>query len=381
MDYQKTLFTTIQISLNSPPPSAIYPVTESVLEGVGLLMINKRTIEHFKGCIIGGAIGDALGAPIEFMSIDQIRSDFGHHGLTDYSEAYGRKGAITDDTQMTLFTAEGLILSKVRQEYQGDEGVSAIYHALLRWLYTQETNRQGSLIQNHGTCSILDGVLTGYKELFSLRAPGNSCLSALKSGRMGTIESPINDGKGCGGVMRIAPVGLAYNDAEKAFQIGCGCAAITHGHPTGYLSSGTLAALISMILSGDSLMDAIDESIRILKTEENNRETLQAVIKAVEMVEQSTPCPGVIENLGAGWVAEEALAISIYCALVSGNDFRKGVLLSVNHSGDSDSTGSITGNILGALYGLDILPKTWVINLELKELIEETAGDLFDQFG
>jgi ADP-ribosyl-[dinitrogen reductase] hydrolase len=290
--------------------------------------MSRRFIENFKACLLGGAIGDALGAPIEFISIDQIRSTFGHEGLTDYSEAYGRIGAFTDDTQMTLFTAEGLILSKVRQEYQGDGGViSAVYHALLRWLYTQEINLQGDLIQNHGTCSIVDGVLTGYKELFSLRAPGNSCLSALKSGRMGAIESPINDSKGCGGVMRIAPVGLAYNDAEKAFQIGCGCAAITHGHPTGYLSSGTLAALISMIISGNSLTAAIDESIRILKNEKNNRETLEAVINAVEMVEQSTPGPDVIENLGAGWVAEEALAISIYCALVASNDFRKRSLL------------------------------------------------------
>ena len=166
-------------------------------------MTNRRTLENFKGCIIGGAIGDALGAPIEFMSIDQIRSKFGERGLTGYSEAYGRKGAITDDTQMTLFTAEGLILSKVRQEYQGDEGIiSAGYHALLRWLYTQETNLQDNLIQNHGTCSIVDGVLTGYKELFSLRAPGNSCLSSLKSGKMGITGDPINNSKGCGGVMR-----------------------------------------------------------------------------------------------------------------------------------------------------------------------------------
>ncbi len=345
-------------------------------------MINKRTIEHFKGCIIGGAIGDALGAPIEFISIDQIHSNFGHHGLTDYSEAYGRKGAITDDTQMTLFTAEGLILSKVRKESQGDEGViSAVYHALLRWLYTQETNLQDTLIQNHGTCSIVDGVLTGYQELFSSRAPGNSCLSALKSGRMGTIESSINDSKGCGGIMRIAPVGLAYNDAEKAFKIGCGCAAITHGHPTGYLSSGTLAALISMLFSGDSLTGAIDESIRILKNKKNNRETLQAIEKAMAMLGKASPGPYVIEDIGAGWVAQEALAISIYCALVAGDDFKKGVLLSVNHSGDSDSTGSITGNILGALYGVDILPESWVINLELKDLIQETAGDLFEQFG
>jgi len=166
-------------------------------------MTNRKTLENFKGCIIGGAIGDALGAPIEFMSIDQIRSKFGERGLTGYSEAYGRKGTITDDTQMTLFTAEGLILSKVRQEYQGDEGIiSAGYHAFLRWLYTQETNIQDNLIQNHGTCSIVDGVLTGYKELFSLRAPGNSCLSSLKSGKMGITGDPINNSKGCGGVMR-----------------------------------------------------------------------------------------------------------------------------------------------------------------------------------
>ncbi len=344
-------------------------------------MTNKRTIEHFKGCIIGGAIGDALGAPIEFMSLNQIRSTFGHQGLTDYAEAYGQQGAITDDTQMILFTAEGLILSKVRKEYQGDKGVlAADYHALLRWLSTQETNLQDNLIQNHGTCSIVDGVLTGYKELFSLRAPGNSCLTSLKSGKMGTVNNPINNSKGCGGVMRMAPVGLAYNDAEKAFHFGCKFAAITHGHPTGYLAAGVLATLISLIVSGNSLTEAIENSILILKTDKNYEETLRVIDKALDMVGKHTPEPEVIESIGAGWLAEEALGISIYCALVARDDFQKGVLLSVNHSGDSDSTGSITGNILGALYGVDIIPEKWLTELELKELIEEISVDLFEQF-
>jgi len=345
---------------------------------------NKNTLDHFKACMIGGAIGDALGASIEFMSMDQIRSKFGYQGLTDYSAAYGRLGAITDDTQMMLFTAEGLILSKVRQEYQEPGGItSSVHHALLRWLYTQETNLQGSLIKNHGTCSIVDGILTGYKELFSLRAPGNSCLSALKSGRMGTMENPVNDSKGCGGVMRMAPmapVGLAFQDAERAFKIGCECAAITHGHSTGYLSAGTLAAIISIILSGDSLYDAIDGSVGILKARKNNKETLDAIHKAVEMATRFPAQSDVIKDIGSGWVAEEALGISIYCALSSGEDFKKGVLLSVNHSGDSDSTGSITGNILGALYGFDFIPEHWIKNLELKDLIEEIAVDLFDRF-
>jgi ADP-ribosyl-[dinitrogen reductase] hydrolase len=263
--------------------------------------MNRRTIENFKGCLIGGAIGDALGAPIEFMSIDQIKNTYGQHGLSNYSEAYGRIGAITDDTQMTLFTAEGLILAKVRQEYQSENGIiDSIYHALLRWLFTQETNLQGSLIQNHGTCSIVDGVLTGYKELFSLRAPGNSCLSALKAKTMGTIDDPVNDSKGCGGVMRIAPVGLAFSDMEKVFHIGCQCAAITHVHPTGYLAAGTLAAIISEIILGASLTDAIDESIMILKKQNRNQETLNTIVLAVEMADKSLPSPENIEEIGEG---------------------------------------------------------------------------------
>jgi len=344
-------------------------------------MADKRIFENFKGCILGGAIGDALGASIEFTSIDQIRSKFGEKGLTDYSEVYGRNGAITDDTQMTLFAAEGLILSKVRQEYEGDKGVvDSGYHALLRWFYTQETNHQDNLIQNHGTCSIVDGVLTTHKELFSLRAPGNSCLSSLKSGKMGTIGDPINNSKGCGGVMRMAPVGLAYDDPEKAFHFGCKLSAITHGHPTGYLTAGTFAALISLIISGNSLAEAIEDSTLILKSDKNHEETLWAIGNALDIVGKQTPEPEVIEGIGAGWIAEEALAISLYCSLIAEDDFKKGVLLSVNHSGDSDSTGSITGNILGSLSGIDIIPENWLDELELKDLIEEVAGDLFDQF-
>jgi ADP-ribosyl-[dinitrogen reductase] hydrolase len=345
-------------------------------------MTNNRKPENFKGCILGGAIGDALGAPIEFMSIDQIRSTYGDQGLTDYSEAYERNGAITDDTQMTLFTAEGLILSKVRQEYEGDKGViDAGYHALLRWLYTQKTNLQDNLIQKHGTCSIIDGVLTGHKELFALRAPGNSCLSSLKSGKMGTIGDPINNSKGCGGVMRMAPAGLTFDDAEKAFHFGCKLAALTHGHPTGYLAAGSFAALISLIISGYPLTEAIEDSTLILKSDKYHEETLRAIGNAIDTVGKLNSGPEVIEDIGAGWIAEEALAISLYCSLVAEDDFKKGVLLSVNHSGDSDSTGSITGNILGALYGIDIIPEKWLTELELKELIDETAGDLFEQFG
>jgi ADP-ribosylglycohydrolase len=282
---------------------------------------------------------------------------------------------------MTLFTAEGLVLSKVRAEYgRGNLKIPAIYHAYLRWLYTQEIHLQEDLIENHGTCSVIDGILTGHQELFSRRAPGNSCLSALMSPQMGTMDRPANDSKGCGGVMRVAPIGLAYPDPGKAFQIGCESAAITHGHPTGYLAAGFLAAVISMVASGEALDRAIAEASQILFNHDNHEECLKAVEFAVELSNGKKFLPEVLETLGAGWVAEEALSIGLYCALVADRDFRRGVLLAVNHSGNSDSTGAITGYIIGTRYGTDEIPDEWLSDLELRRLIEEVAGDLLNQF-
>jgi ADP-ribosyl-[dinitrogen reductase] hydrolase len=71
-------------------------------------------LDRIRGCLLGGAVGDALGAPVEFMSTDEIRAAFGPDGIEEFAFAYGRRGAVTDDTQMTLFTAEGLIRAEVR---------------------------------------------------------------------------------------------------------------------------------------------------------------------------------------------------------------------------------------------------------------------------
>jgi ADP-ribosylglycohydrolase len=92
------------------------------------------------------------------------------------------------------------------------------------------------------------------------------------------------------------------------------------------------------------------------------------------------PSPHQVAKLGEGWVAEEALAISVYCALVA-RDFEEGVTLAVNHSGDSDSTGAITGNLLGASLGVDAIPGRWKKPLELKRVINSLADDLYEYPG
>jgi ADP-ribosylglycohydrolase len=102
----------------------------------------------------------------------------------------------------------------------------------------------------------------------------------------------------------------------------------------------------------------------------------EAVGAAAALAERGDePTAELVESLGAGWVGEEALAISLYCAL-SARNFEHGVLLAVNHSGDSDSPGAITGNILGAALGVDSIPERWLAVLELRGVIEQIAADL-----
>src|SRR4051812_43270945 len=92
-----------------------------------------------RGCLLGGAGGDALGSPVEFMNLDAIRAAYGPRGLTDYAPAYGRLGAITDDTQMSLWSVEGIIRASVRANLKGVcHPPSVVYNAYRRWHHTQE---------------------------------------------------------------------------------------------------------------------------------------------------------------------------------------------------------------------------------------------------
>jgi ADP-ribosyl-[dinitrogen reductase] hydrolase len=341
---------------------------------------NQHIQDVYRGCLLGGAVGDALGAPVEFMSRDQITRKYGPAGIQEYVPAFGKLGAITDDTQMTLFTAEGVMRGWLRGNIRGICHMpSVIGRAYQRWYRTQGYHH---LMHDDG----LDGWLIGQRELFSCRAPGNTCLSGLESMRESN-DVAKNDSKGCGGVMRVAPIGMYYatlagSNAQghdlamrEAFELACQAAAITHGHPTGQLASGTLAAIVMKQLVGERLPQAIDSALHLLKDQPDHEETLHAVQLACRLASEKPNDFEVLTQLGGGWIAEEALAISLYSAL-SAKDFRSGVVLAVNHSGDSDSTGSIAGQLLGAIHGAHAIPSSWIEPLELREVIEEMADDL-----
>jgi len=325
-----------------------------------------------RGCLLGGAIGDALGASIEFMELAEIRSQFGPSGVTGYEMAYGRQGAITDDTQMTLFTVEGMIRSIVRGTLKGIcHPPAVVWHAYRRWLVTQ-----GELADTEDE-SLTSGWLVGERALHACRAPGNTCISALTTGRQGTREKRLNDSKGCGGVMRIAPVGLC--PLVDPFEVGCEVAALTHGHVTGYVSSGAMAFLVRRLVDGLELRPACEELLNLLREHNGHEETLAALRAALNLADRGAGAPSAerMETLGQGWVAEEALAMGVYAALAA-DDVRGALLLAVNHSGDSDSTGAIAGSLLGTMHGVEALPGDLLGDVELRGLIVTLADDLVD---
>lgn len=337
--------------------------------------------ERYQGCLLGGAVGDALGAPVEFMSYAEIQRKFGTQGITELAPAYGKLGAITDDTQMTLFTAEGALRAYVRGTLRGIcSPPSVIHHAYLRWLYTQGEHRP------RDKEFLLSGWLIGQKALFSRRAPGRTCVDALRSDiKIG--EPAQNDSKGCGGVMRVAPIGMLFHaltqnsssvrseNLQHAFDLGCDAARLTHGHPTGFLTAGVMAGLVFELLDGSDLATAIDRVTPLLTCKELHEETRVALERALFLHASDTAPDVALRKLGQGWIAEEALAIGVYCALKA-RDFEAGVITAVNHDGDSDSTGLIAGHLLGAMQGRAAIPARWLVPLELREVMEEMADDL-----
>lgn len=341
----------------------------------------KRDKDHFRGCLLGGAVGDALGWPVEFMHTNEIKRKYGEDGITDLVVGISGKAQITDDTQMTLFTAEGILLAEAARRARGNcDATTSVYRAYLRWWHTQE---YFEVPVNGLIDGLYEGIYNGWlysvKELHSRRGPGNTCLSALSSGKRGTIDNPINNSKGCGGVMRVAPAGLFY-PKDEAFEKAAEFAAITHGHPSGYLSAGALAYMIALIIEGEDIEAVVKAAIEKLKGYRGSEECLRSLNRALELSKSDISDIDAISQLGEGWVGEEALAIAIYCALKYRDDFKKALTAGVNHDGDSDSTGAITGNILGAYLGLSRIPAEWIEKVELKDVILQIADDLLDGY-
>lgn len=340
--------------------------------------------DRVRGSLIGGAIGDALGYPVEFNSYTEIVRRYGERGITRLEteqswlseDMQAGKAVVSDDTQMTLFTANGLL----NAPRLGIEPKFAICRAYLEWLETQTGQHKGK-----AECWIRD-----VPELNCRRAPGNTCISSLSDIKRG--RDPMNNSKGCGGVMRVAPIPLyavvndrmTIADAEK---LAGDAAEITHQHPLGFISAALMSHVIFRLAKDiqptvSSMMKYIMEGVDAIREMYGNYHNDVARMselaeRAIFLLDNNKSDVENLGHLGEGWVGEEALAIGLFCALKHFDSFEEAMIVAVNHDGDSDSTGAVTGNILGAAIGYDAIPDFYKKDLEMHDLILHMADDLY----
>jgi len=324
-----------------------------------------RAAGRILGCLMGGALGDGFGYAVEFKTLAEIREKHGAGGLVEPRLRDGELVA-SDDTQMTLFTAEGLLAATPAGATPSESAIVArIREAYLAWFRTQREDwppRATGLGQ--------------HRVLWAVRAPAGACLAALKAGARGTPDAPANDAKCSGAVMRVAPLGLVPAiDADAAFRLGDAVAALTHGHPSGRLSAAAFASLLRDLLGETPLHEALERMEARLDGAPGGAETLASVRAARALAADGAAPETAIPALGQGWDGHEALAIALYAVLRAGS-FADALRLAANHDGDSDTTASLAGQLWGVTHGLGDLPHDWSRRLDVFEPVCDMAGRL-----
>ena len=342
--------------------------------------------DRIRGSLIGGAIGDALGFPIEFIfSYKTIQTRYGENGITRLDthqhwlpeEEQAGKAVFSDDTQMTLYTANGL-LNAQKQKIAYKYGIAQAY---VEW-YLIQVGKKSSKYK--------DCWLSTIPALNKRRAPGNTCLTALEAIFRG--KEPFNNSKGCGGVMRIAPIPLyaAINhrmDILDADRLAADAAEITHLHPLGFIPAALMAHIIYRLTldehpTQEAMINYVKEGCEALPElfphyPDEVKIMHNLASSAIQLAFNGKTDLQNIEFLGEGWVGEEALAIAIYCCTRYFDNFEQALIAAVNHVGDSDSTGAVTGNIFGAAVGYDAIPQHFKEDLEQTDVILHMADDLY----
>ncbi|MER5467864.1 ADP-ribosylglycohydrolase family protein [Streptomyces sp. NPDC002685] len=322
-----------------------------------------------RGTLLGAALGDALGAPIDGLSLEEIRAAYGAEGLLDLAPAYGRRGAVTHLTQLALFSVDGLIRAQVRRDTGAWHPPSDVHRAYRRWAATQTDWGPDERRKD-------DGWLAREEWLYARRDPSRANLLGLADEIMGTLDAPKNPGEpGPEAAARSAPFGLLVGwEPQLVMQLAVECAAQTHGHPAAYLTAGAYAVIVHALARGENLDAAVQQTLALLVTRPGHQPVTDALQHALGAVRQGMPSPGRVEELAGDGTAEGLLAVAVYCVLV-GEDVRHGLCLAVNHGGPSAVAGTLTGGLLGALHGETALPPAWLAELEGRPSVLVLADD------
>lgn len=340
--------------------------------------MNPIILDKVRGCMLGGAVGDALGYPVRKLSYIEICDRYGAEGIKEYELTDG-KAVISDNTQLALFTANGLLIGKTRQSMRGVGGPDAesVRQAYSDWIKTQKSNNTN---ESHVTW------LYNIEKMHNERLTTESVKNALEH-EDDSKNRPTSEMKDFGGIVRIAPVGLYFKEEDMSLEdidkIAADITAITHDYDSAYIAAAAMTHIVNRLTYTEmSVKEAVNDSINTIKKLYGYKpridRVVDAMLHAMELAESDMHSQEAISELGTGIKSYEALAIAIYCSVKYNEDFEKAVQTAVNHDGESAATGLLTGNILGAYLGARAIPESFLENLELRHVIQIVAEDLYE---
>lgn len=306
-----------------------------------------EVLDRVRGCLYGCAVGDALGYPVEFM---HVRG--GSNVVKGFSSSLAYLSDVgaalyTDDTQMTLRTAMGLLHARTFDD-----------------------------IHTAGEC-VAEQYITWMNE-DPPRAPGNTCLfgcrrlEAIGVNHWRVCGKP--EGGGCGTVMRSGPYGLWHNTDPQLAGLWAGeHSYMTHGHTMASSAAAALAAGVAYLFHDDDQFELVETMVEAAEWFDGNTACMltEAFAYANDLAD-----PADVLDKFLGWRGDEAIAASLYCLLMKWNSFDEAVLLAANSPGDSDSLGAITGALAGTMHGFKAIDPEWTSCIEDADFLESVSQAL-----
>ena len=342
----------------------------------------------FRGALLGGACGDALGYPLQTFSVNRIRHRFGPFGLRTLvrDARNGRKAPVTDNTQMVLAAVDGILWADAKKL----DMIDGLYRGFMRWYYSQtgEEPKRGQKTWMRRQPHEREFCLLREKFMHARRNPEPGLLSAFARDVRGSTKVKVNASKGAGALSRTVPLGLLYaGDSKLAFEMSVKAAALSHSNPIAYYSAGALGALIACLAEGYTLPKALERAEELLG-KYHKTDPILTLLSAAKAQANNHPAGksgtwdhiDSIHSLGSGCEAHEALAIAVYACLAV-DDPADALIASANHGGKSNSTAFVTGAIEGVRFGEKFMPAYWADILEGYEPILFMADRLFYVYG
>ena len=292
------------------------------------------------GCLLGLAVGDALGTTVEFKS----RGSFAPLADMVGGGPFGLEpGQWTDDTSMALCLADSLVACR------GFDAADQMQR-YVRW-------RDEGYLSSRGVCFDIGN--TVQRALFGFSISGEPFSGSTH---------PRSAGNGC--IMRLAPVPMAFHrNPERAIHLAAQSSRTTHGATACLDACRLFAAMLVAALNGADKAQILGAHAGVELTSRG--------IAAIAGGSYHDKAEADIR--GSGYVVE-SLEAALWC-FARTNNYRDAVLTAANLGDDADTTAAICGQLAGAYYGVEGIPQAWLDVLAQRELIEGLAGELFSLAG